>query len=357
MKIDKRIISFYLPQFHPTPENDEWWGKGFTEWTNVTKAKPLFRTHHQPNLPGELGFYDLRIPEVREQQASLAKEHGIEGFCYWHYWFGEGKRLLDMPFREIVNSGKPDFPFCLCWCNVSWGGKPYGDLFSRMLMEQKYPGKEDVEAHFYEMLPAFADKRYMKISERNIFLVYNPKELPYTEMFMETWQQLAKKEGVPGFYFIAYEHGNFEYEKLGYDAIVCPSPSYHFKKYDKGFQRKLILKIRKKMKLPKLYRYDKIVDMGLEPKKTINYYPNIFPNWDHSPRSKNKANICIGSTPELFGKMLRNAIECVKDRPVDQRIVFVKAWNEWAEGNYLEPDLRFGRGYLNEIKKIVVSAE
>src|SRR5688500_14352334 len=150
-----RLIAYYLPQFHPVAENDEWWGKGFTEWTNVGKAKPLFKKHDQPKLPADLVYYDLRIPEVREEQARMAKDFGIEGFCYWHYWFGHGKQLLEKPFQEVLKSGKPDFGFCLAWANISWGGLPYGDLFERNLMEQKYPGKEDYIAHFNSLLPAF----------------------------------------------------------------------------------------------------------------------------------------------------------------------------------------------------------
>ena len=156
-----RLISFYLPQFYPTPENDEWWGKGFTEWTNVGRAKPLFKGHYQPKVPADLGYYDLRIPEVREQQADLAREAGIEGFCYWHYWFGNGKRLLDRVFREVVETGKPDFPFCLCWANESWHKKFWnmdGTTDKQILAEQVYEDEEGNTKHFYALLDAFKDK-------------------------------------------------------------------------------------------------------------------------------------------------------------------------------------------------------
>lgn len=188
-----RLIAYYLPQFHPIPENDEWWGKGFTEWTNVGKAKPLFKGHDQPKVPADLGYYDLRIPEVREEQARMAKEYGIEGFCYWHYWFGNGKRLLEKPFQEVLKSQKPDFGFCLAWANISWGGVAYGDLYERNLMEQKYPGVEDYTNHFNELLPAFLDKRYLTIDGKPIFVVYNAAGLPDPKEFIDLWNKLARK--------------------------------------------------------------------------------------------------------------------------------------------------------------------
>ena len=172
-----RFIAFYLPQFHPTKENDEWWGKGFTEWVSVAKARPLYRGHVEPHIPADLGFYDLRIPEIREQQAELAKEAGIEAFCYWHYWFGEGKRLLERPFNEVLTSGKPDFPFCLAWANHSWYKKLWDSQAREkdlLLIEQKYLGIEDYKSHFYAMLPAFKDDRYFRVNGKLFFIVYDP---------------------------------------------------------------------------------------------------------------------------------------------------------------------------------------
>ena len=160
LKRKARVIAFYLPQYHPIPENDAFWGRGFTEWTNVTKAKPLFKGHKQPKLPTELGYYDLRVSEVREQQASLAKEVGIEGFCYWHYWFGNGKRILERVFNEVLESDKPDFPFCLGWANESWTGRWHG-LENEIIVEQTYPGEDDFKNHFFSILPALKDKRYI----------------------------------------------------------------------------------------------------------------------------------------------------------------------------------------------------
>src|SRR3954467_6790017 len=171
-----KLISFYLPQFHPIPENDEWWGRGFTEWTNTARATPLFRGHYQPHVPADLGFYDLRLPELRAAQAKLAREHGVEGFCYYHYWFA-GRRILERPFDEVLASGQPDFPFCLNWANQTWTGNWHGAP-NRVLIEQTYPGMDDHCRHFDALLPAFADQRCMKVDGRPLFVVYRPRELP-----------------------------------------------------------------------------------------------------------------------------------------------------------------------------------
>ena len=202
-----RVIAYYLPQFHPVKENDRFWGKGFTEWTNVAKAKPLFRGHYQPRIPADLGFYDLRLPEVREQQAELAREAGIEGFCYWHYWFGNGKMLLQRPFEEVLSSGKPDFPFCLCWANHSWSTKTWDKDSSKtknsIIAEQLYPGDEDYIAHFNYCLPAFKDHRYITIEGKPVFGIYEPFFLPDAKHFMNIWRELAIENGLKGIYFYA----------------------------------------------------------------------------------------------------------------------------------------------------------
>ena len=201
-----RIIALYLPQFHPIPENDQWWGPGFTEWTNVVKARPLFKGHVQPKLPADLGFYDLRLPETREAQARLAREAGIEGFCYYHYWFG-GKQLLERPFNEVLASGKPDFPFCLCWANHSWSNKTWNRKSNlqanSMLMEQTYPGIEDDTAHFMSLLTAFKDSRYITVDDKPVFFLFNPWEHTRVKEWIETWQRLARENGLKGLYLVA----------------------------------------------------------------------------------------------------------------------------------------------------------
>src|SRR4030066_949188 len=190
-----RVIALYLPQYPPIPENDEWWGRGFTEWTNTAKARTLFRGHYQPHVPADLGFYDLRVPETRIAQAEMAKEYGIEAFCYYHYWFA-GKSLLERPFAEVLESGKPDFPFCLCWANQTWTGIWHGAP-NRILIEQTYPGMEDHRRHFEALLPAFCDKRYLKVAGKPLFAIYNPMELPATPRVLELWRGLAANAGLP----------------------------------------------------------------------------------------------------------------------------------------------------------------
>ncbi len=215
-----RAIAYYLPQYYPIPENNNWWGKGFTEWTNVTKAKPLFKGHYQPILPSALGFYDLRVPEVREEQAALAKEFGISGFCYWHYWFGDGKTILERVFNEVLTSGKPDFPFCLGWANESWTGIWYGSP-KKTLIQQYYPGKKDYEAHFNLLLEAFHDKRYIKVNGKPFFLVYRPNDIPDLEVFVDIFQNLAIKNGLPGIHLVGSNvRPDWNIEKKKFDAIT-----------------------------------------------------------------------------------------------------------------------------------------
>ncbi len=197
-----RVIAFYLPQFHPIAENDIWWGAGFTEWTNVAKAKSLFPGHRQPRVPADLGFYDLRVAETRAAQAAMARDCGVEGFCYWHYWFGNGRRILERPFHEVLASGEPDFPFCLAWANQSWTGIWHGNP-GTTLIEQTYPGPADEVAHFEWALPAFRDPRHMRVDGKPIFVVFAPHDLPSTTSFIAHWRALAREAGLPGVYIIA----------------------------------------------------------------------------------------------------------------------------------------------------------
>ncbi len=215
-----KTLAYYLPQFHPVPENDVWWGNGFTEWTNVAKAKPLFKNHWQPRLPADLGFYDLRLPEVREAQASLAKQYGIYGFCYWHYWFA-GRQIIERPLQEVIKLGRPDFPFCVAWANQTWQGTWHGLSTNKILMEQTYPGEDDYKAHFYKLLPAFQDKRYIEVSGRKVFFVFRPMDIPDPKTFIDVWQNLAVKEGLKGFHFVGmHMPSGWKPELNGYDAMV-----------------------------------------------------------------------------------------------------------------------------------------
>lgn len=356
-----RLIAAYLPQFHPIPENDKWWGAGFTEWTNTAKAKPLFPGHQVPSIPADLGYYDLRVAESREEQAELASQYGIEGFCYWHYWFGGGKRLLERPLDEVLRSGKPDFPFCLAWANHTWSGIWHGSP-EKTLMEQTYPGKGDIVDHFYTMLNAFQDQRYMKIDGRNIFCVYRPGDLEESKVFMDTWRELAEREGAPGFYFIAITDYPWRIPENGYDACttnppVGMLPYQGIQSLNKNIEREMgmtELVENESVQLPQIYSYETFIRNAF-PEATRNpkFYPCVVPNWDNTPRSGVNGFALHGSTPELYAEHLREAIDLVADRALDQRVVFVKSWNEWAETNYLEPDARWGRRYLEESFRVI----
>jgi len=355
-----RLIAFYLPQFHPIPENDAWWGKGFTEWTNTAKARPLFPGHYQPRIPADLGFYDLRVPETREEQARLAREAGVDAFCYWHYWFGNGKQLLEKPLQEVVKSGRPDFPFCLGWANASWYRKQWNPRVSRfskeLLIEQTYPGKADIEAHFYKMLPVFADRRYYQtVDGKLIFLIGDCVHVPDIDLFLDTWRDLAARNGLPPFFFLTYVSvprglGGSNIEKM--DAVVLSALG--------SLNTTLTSRVRNKicglLRLPLntlSYRaaarqWNAVKEFGEE-----RIYPALFPNWDHSPRMGAGGFILRGSTPELWKRHLSAMLDKVMKKAPENRIVFIKSWNEWAEGNYLEPDLRFGKRYIDALRKAV----
>jgi len=347
-----RMIALYLPQYHPIPENDGWWGRGFTEWTNAAKARPLFRGHYQPHIPADLGYYDLRLPETRLAQATMAGDYGIEAFCYYHYWFA-GHRLLERPFNEVLVSGVPDFPFCLCWANQTWTGIWHGEP-KRVLIEQNYPGMEDHRCHFETLLPAFLDRRYLKVDGKPLFMVNCSVDLPDSLRVLDFWRDLASKAGLPGLFLVA-EHWNPDWDpkSYGYDAVV--TIGLWTWRYIWATWRQPIKKIKEKaLKLrgrPRVYEYGKIIDHLVPEKKPgIESYPCVIPNWDNTPRSGSNGLVLHGSTPELFRLHLRQALDRMCDVLREHRIVFVKSWNEWAEGNHLEPDQRFGHRYLEVLR-------
>ena len=381
-----RVIAYYLPQFHPIPENDAAWGKGFTEWTNVAKAKPLFRGHYQPRIPADLGFYDLRMPEIREQQAELAREAGIEGFCYWHYWFGNGKMLLQRPFEEVLASGKPDFPFCLCWANHSWTTKTWDKDKSRksdsMIAEQLYLGEEDDIAHFNYCLPAFRDHRYITVEGKPVFGIYEPFHHPHARRFMETWRRLAAENGLKGIYFYAITRSaNFnrfmpdgsvgrvmpdlkssaeDYRAMlaqGYDALNSYGQVRAEMAYYNKYVNLALIGLRKYLPfIPATrFRYKRLIKNYLSPEDSWNnIFPTVMPQWDRSPRTGKNEGIYVDATPQYFEQHLREALKLIEKKDMDHRIIFLRSWNEWAEGNYVEPDLKYGHGFLDAIKKVVI---
>lgn len=351
-----KIIALYLPQYHPIPENDEWYGKGFTEWTNLTKARPLFLGHYQPHVPADLGFYDLRLMETRREQAKLAQEYRVDAFCYWNYWFGDRKQLLKMPIWEVYKDKEITLPFCLAWANHSWEKKMWDKNGNNtLLMEQKYLGEEDYTDYFYTMLPLFKDERYFKVGEKRIFFIYNPLESEEIPLFIDLWQRLAKKEGFEGFYFIARDSACRNKEKiikLGFDAVYDDNTfNIHHKL---PIYKKIILFIlREFFKMPTVFKYkDAINHMVTEDAKKRNVIPCIAPNWDHSPRSGRSAIILHDCKPKYFEKVLKMAMEAISHKEKEEQLILIKSWNEWGEGNHLEPDLKYGKGYLEAIKNV-----
>lgn len=353
-----RVIAFYLPQFHPIPENDEWWGKGFTEWTNVARAKPLFKGHEQPHLPADLGFYDLRLPEVRVAQSEMAASYGLEGFCYWHYWFS-GRRLLERPFNEVLASGQPDFPFCLGWANESWTGV-WNNEPRRMLLEQTYHGLEDDRAHFNYLLTAFRDHRYMTVDGKPLLLIYKPLKLPDAKRRLDQWREWAVQAGLKGLYIIGNNQLDFDNPAaLGLDGCVVTTLGVLTAKNPMVNKMEwLFWGLRKKLSLggPRTIKYKEAIKHLIPDLTAFDFesYPCAYPNWDHTPRSGRKGLVLTGSTPGLFEKHLRAAVNAVSSKNDEHRIVFLKSWNEWAEGNYIEPDMRWGRAYLEALRRVVV---
>lgn len=360
-----RVIAIYLPQFHPIPENDEVWGKGFTEWTNVAQARPLFKGHYQPRIPRDLGFYDLRMPEVREAQAELARNAGIEGFMYWQYYFGDGKMLLERPFEEVQKTGKPDFPFCLGWANHSWQTKTWKRDASMkegktMIMEQKYGGEKQYIAHFMYNLPAFLDARYITVDGKPLFVIWNPDDHS-TEIakLIKTWQRLATENGLKGIYFVARQFMGDTVErltKMGFDAVYQERT---LQAMNGGESFSLWHKIRNRIQkilgiqlsLDK-HNFEKCYKLLVNDEaKRNDVIPTLVAGYDRSPRAGRKAQIFYNFTPDSWRKHIKDVFSYVRDKDQEHRIVLLKSWNEWGESNYVEPDLKYGTAMLDVLKE------
>lgn len=365
-----KVIAFYLPQFHPIPENDAWWGKGFTEWTNVAKAKPLFDGHYQPHVPADLGFYDLRLEETRVAQAELAKEHGIAGFCYYHYYFN-GKLLLERPFNEVLASGRPDFPFCLCWANENWTRR-WDGLELDILAGQNY-SDYDPALHADWMLHAFRDQRYIKVNGRPLFLVYRADHIPGVDQVLRIWRNQVEKSGFAPPYICAVKNNQYTLSdsdtiKAGFDAIVEFQPNPKDLQGTATNLKKVTMirwfnNIIDKLHLSKIlakksdwveYDYARIVErVAQKPTPVHKTFPCVFPSWDNASRRRFGITVIQNSNPSLYGKWLADALSRVDEYGSDEQIVFINAWNEWAEGCHLEPDLRNGRKFLEMTREVV----
>lgn len=343
-----KVISFYLPQFHPVPENDAWWGKGFTEWRNVAKARPLFDGHYQPHLPGDLGFYDLRVPEVREHQAALAKAHGIDAFCYYHYWFG-GRRVLDRVFDEVLRNETPDFPFCLCWANENWT-RAWDAGEHEILLRQTYDTDER-EEHVLYLVEAFRDPRYVRIEGRPLFLIYRVQALPDAEGFIGRLRQVSIDAGLGDPYIIKFDtHGSFD-DPADHDCDAAAQ----FLPHGVG---ELVATTEVPEVTPgnAFYDFGDVVSTFLsQPEPAWTRHECVFPGWDNTPRRGDGRSLAIlNNTPEAYERWLHQVYERSRDRG---GIVFINAWNEWAEGAHLEPDERDGLAYLRATARAVLGHE
>ena len=360
-----QFLAYYLPQFHPIPENDEWWEKGFTEWTNVAKAKPLFKGHYQPILPADFGFYDLRVPQVQEAQAKLAKEFGIDGFIYYQYWFGNGKILLEKPAENMLKNKKVDISFCFCWANETWKGIWHGLDNPNVLMEQTYQGESGYVEYFNYLLPFFKDERYIKVNNKPMFHVYKLQDIPDLSTFIETFNKMAIQSGFDGIYLVAtiasdelVLNNKFIYGKVGLEVFNSIRYDQSFVLSGKSFvgkiERKLcsLLNISTVSKTPFILNYEKAVKR-LEVKFPHKKYIACgFPNWDNSARSKSKSMIFKNATPEYWKNHLNKIINEYGKHPENPNFVVIKSWNEWAEGNYLEPDLKYGHEWLKVVREV-----
>lgn len=349
-----RLIAFYLPQFHPIPENDAWWGRGFTEWRNVARGRPMFPDHYQPHVPADLGFYDLRLAETRQRQAELARASGIHGFCYYHYWF-HGKRLLYRPFDEVLASGEPNFPFALCWANDPWSRR-WDGREDELLQAQTYSARDD-RAHIQWLLPALSDPRAITVDGKPLFLVYRASHLPEPTRTCETWRHEVGRAGLPGIHLVAVETAwelGWDATEVGFDAKVLFQPQF-------GWLMTHVTPRHGRVEVPgkddlQVYDYD-VVCSAVAELEPVNYrrYECVFPGWDNTSRVGERAVVIHNASPASYEAWLRGAIERVAVDPLDHRLIFVNAWNEWAEGCHLEPDLRHGHAFLNATKRAIRS--
>lgn len=382
-----KIIAFYLPQFHEIPENNQWWGDGFTEWTNTKKSKPLFSNHYQPREPLNDYYYNLLEDDVKKWQVELAIKYGINGFCFYHYWFKNGKKLLEKPVEQFLKNTELKINFCMSWANEPWSRRWDGSEH-KIIMSQEYGMESEWEKHFYYLLPFFKDNRYIKFNDKPLLLIYRPDIIPCLNEMLDFWQKLAFKNGLNGISF-GSQHPNFQYENRieneKFDISVEFEPLFTANRINitntridkliselsnnaKNLQNYIIIikkiinsilemifskKLKFRFKYLTILNYDDIVNNSLTNKPLYkNSVPGVFTGWDNSPRKGRNAIIFKGSTPQKFKEYLKLQMKRAKE-VYNQEMIFINAWNEWAEGAYLEPDKKYGYAYLEAVKEAV----
>ncbi|MEY4983573.1 MAG: hypothetical protein RIR62_1839 [Pseudomonadota bacterium] len=345
---DVKAIAYFLTQFHPVPENDAWWGKGFTEWTNATRAQPLYKGHYQPHLPSDLGFYDLRLKETRHEQIALAKQYGIHGFCYYYYWFS-GKRILEQPLEAMFDDPDTDFPYCLCWANENWTRR-WDAGSTEILLEQKYEEGDDLR--FIQSVEKFLrDPRYIRYDGKPLLIVYRPQHMRDAKAAVAVWRDYCRKVGIGEIHVAtALTHGNFTYRQFGYDGSVefpphnvnAPNLSHELAFHDAFFGY--------------CPDYSAIAEQYLGHRyggETVGFRA-VFPSWDNTARLGPRATTILNGTPENYEYWLKRAIDQTrKDFPGKDSFVFINAWNEWAEGAHLEPDQKYGHRFLEATQRVL----
>ncbi len=378
-----RPLAFYLPQYHPIAENDEWWERDFTEWTNVRSARPLYRGHRQPVRPGTLGYYDLRDPGIRAEQAAIAREYGIEGFCYWHYWLG-GRRLLERPFNEVLDSGQPDFPFCLGWANHDWTSAWVGRSWE-VLLKQPYPGTADYRAHFEWLQRPFEDPRYVRVDGKPVFIIFRPERMPDPLALAETFRELAERAGYPGLYLIGQANPGVEAAAWGFDAVSTKGTANlraqlsPVRRLGEGLRTLALGRLDRHrlatiqqtlgksrfdgdtslgaswisslLHLPLRLDYTDAVHALIAQNPSREELPCVVPCWDNTPRIGRWGTVFENVTPQAFEEHVAHAVSLVAGRLPAERFIFIKSWNEWAEGNYLEPDTENGVAFLEAFRR------
>jgi len=341
-----KIFALYLPQYHTIPENDEWWGKGFTEWTNVKKAKPLFKGHNQPRIPLNNNYYNLLDDNTFKWQIGLAKNYGIDGFCFYHYWFN-GKLLLEKPLENYLDNKELDFPFFFSWANEPWA-RTWDGQNTNVLMPQIYGGKDDIVNHFNYMLPFFKDFRYIKKDNKPVFVLYKANSITYLDEMIDIWTKMARNNGFDGIFFVESLVGT-QKEKYSKQTDAC----FYFEPMWSGTHMKDNIVYRAFRYC--FHRNKSSYERGL--KKVLKYenlskdrYAGFFVDWDNSPRKGKNGCVFLNTSIQLFDKYLKAQLEKMKINNCS--ILFINAWNEWCEGAYLEPDVKNQYSYLESIKRI-----